>query len=166
MTMRRLQQIMTNESVLADLLKRRQYEHVLETRVRSALPHSLAACIAVADGRSPELALVATSGAAAALFRQRTPDLLRNLTAEGWEFTGIRVRVQARQKAVPPANPSKKQIDASVAVHLRSAADALGESPLAAALRRLARSAIAPVSGQQEHSPDGEKHQDDQQQYD
>jgi hypothetical protein len=159
--MRRLQQIMTNESVLADLLKRRQYEHVLETRVRSALPHSLAACIAVADGRSPELALVATSGAAAALFRQRTPDLLRELAAEGWEFTGIRVRVQARQKAAPPANPSTKQIDALVAARLRSTAEALGESPLAAALHRLAGRASVPVSGQQEHPPDGKKHQDD-----
>ncbi len=166
MTMRRLQQIMTNESVLADLQKRRLYERALETRVRSALPHSLAACITVADGRSPELALVATSGAAAALFRQRIPDLLRVLAAEGWQFTGIRMRVQARQKAALPANPAKKQIDALVAARLRSTAEALGESPLATALHRLAGRAMVPVSGEQEHSPDGEKHQDDKQQYD
>src|SRR5450631_3552787 len=150
MTMRRLQQIMTGESVMAELLKRRQHEHALEARVKRALPPSLAACVAVADGRSTELLLAAVSGAAAALLRQRTPDLLSRLVAEGWEFTGIRVRVQARQAAAPPSNPSTKQIDALVADRLKATAQALGDSPLAAALNRLARRAVVPASGEQE----------------
>jgi hypothetical protein len=162
MTMRRLQQIMTGESVMAELLKRRQHEHALEARVRRALPPSLAACITVADGRPPELHLAAASGAAAALLRQRAPDLLRTLVADGCEFTGIRVRVQARPKSAPRANSLKKQIDALAGVRLMATAEALGESPLAEALKRLARRSAA-ESEQQERPPDREKHEDDKQ---
>jgi hypothetical protein len=163
MTMRRLQQIMAGESVMAELLKRRQHEHALETRVRRALPPSLAACVAVADGRSTELLLAAVSGAAAALLRQRAPDLLRALVAEGWEFTGIRVRVQARSKSPSSAISSKKQIDALVVTQLKATAEALGDSPLAAALSRLARRAAVEDSEQQERPPKREKHEDDEQ---
>ena len=162
MTMRRLQQIMTGESVMAELLKRRQHEHELEARVRRALPPSLAACVAVADGRSPELLLAAVSGAAAALLRQRTPDLLRILKADGCEFTGIRVRVQARPKSTPRANSFKKQIDALAAVRLMATAEALGDSPLAEALKRLGRRGAA-ESEQQGRPPDRKKHEDDKQ---
>jgi hypothetical protein len=163
MTMRRLQQIMTGESVMAGLLKRRQHENALEARVRQALPPSLATCIAVADGRTPELALAATSGAAAALLRQRAPDLLRVLVADGWEFTGIRVRVQARQKAALRANSVKKQLDEATAAHLVATAAAIGDSPLADALLRLARSAGLPASKHQEGATDRQKHEDGEQ---
>ena len=163
MTMRRLQQIMAGESVMADMLKRRQHEHALEARIKRALPPSLATCIAVADGRTSELALVAASGAAGALLRQRAPDLLRVLVAEGWQFTGIRVRVQARQKSQPQFNTSKKQIDASAAAQLLATAEALGKSPLADALSRLARNAGAAVSQHHERPPERKKHEDGEQ---
>jgi hypothetical protein len=163
MTMRRLQQIMTGESVMAELLNRRRHEHALEARIRRALPPSLAACVVVADGRSPELSLAAVSGAAAALLRQRTPDLLRTLAAEGWEFTGIRVRVQVHPKSQSRVNPSKKQIDALAALHLTATAKALGDSPLADALTRLVRRAAVPDSDQQERPTEREKHENDEQ---
>jgi hypothetical protein len=161
--MRRLQQIMTGESVMAELLRRRQHEHALEARIRRALPPSLATCVAVTDGRSAELSLAVVSGAAAALLRQRAPDLLRALAAEGWEFTAIRVRVQARQKSPPMVNPSIKQIDASAAACLAATARALGDSPLAAALNRLARRAAAADSELREGPPEGKEHEDTQQ---
>ena len=163
MTMRRLQQIMTSESAMADLLKRRQRENALEARIRRALPASLATCIAVADGRTPELALVATSGAAAALLRQRAPDLLRILIAEYYEFTGIRVRVQARQNVQTPVNTVKKQLDASTSARLLATAAALGDSPLADALKRLARNARPSRSEHQEGSTERQKHENDEQ---
>jgi hypothetical protein len=138
MPMRHLHQIIAGESAMAELLQRRQREVALEQRIKKALPRSLAACVAVADARSPELTLSATSGAAAALLRQRTPELLRALTDEVCEFTGIRVRVQARGVAPFAANPSRKQLDAQIAAKLVAAAGQLGDSPVAAALRRLA----------------------------
>lgn len=141
MTMRRLQQIMTGESVMAELLKRRQREHALEARVRRALPPSLAACIAVADGRSTELLLAAVSGAAAALLRQRAPDLLRALVAEGWEFTGIRVRVQVRTGAEAPAKSPRNPIDKAAIAPLAQLAGTLPPGPLKASLDRLLKRA-------------------------
>jgi hypothetical protein len=136
--MRRLQQIITGESAMAELLRRRQREVALEQRIKKTLPRSLAACVAVSDARSSELTLSATSGAAAALLRQRAPDLLRTLADEGCEFTGIRVRVQARHAPRHVANTLKKQLDAHVATKLLATAVQLGDSPLASALRRLA----------------------------
>jgi hypothetical protein len=161
--MRRLQQIMSGESLMAELLARRNQEQALEARVRRALPPSLATFVAVADGRSSELALSTTSGAAAALLRQRIPDLLRALEAEGCEFTGIRVRVQARSATTSGTISSKKQIDAPAMAHLRATATALGDSPLAAALHRLVRRAAGTESGQQEHTADRQKHEDEEQ---
>jgi hypothetical protein len=153
MSMRRLQQILTGETAVAELLKRRQHELALEARVKQALPSSLAAQVTVADGRPPELALMATSGAAAALLRQRTPDLLRALLQEGTEFTGIRVRVQARPAARPAPKPAIKQIDKSSAAALEALAAELGDSPLAAALARLASRAREPASDVGEQPP-------------
>ena len=158
--MRRLHQIIAGESAMAELLQRRQREVALEQRIRKALPRSLAACVAVADARSPELTLSATSGAAAALLRQRAPDLLRALTVEGCEFTGIRVRVQARSSAAQAANPSPKQLDAQVAAKLVAAAEQLGASPVAAALRRLASRAAPDPSEADERPAQSVEHED------
>jgi len=137
--MRRLRQIIQGESSMAELLNRRQKELAVEQHVKRALPRSLAACVSVADARSNELALSATSGAAAALLRQRSPQLQQVLAAEGCEFTGIRVRVQARSAPAPVEKPVKKQLDADVCAALSSAAAGLGDSPLAQALLHLAR---------------------------
>jgi hypothetical protein len=153
MSMRRLQQILTGETAVAELLTRRQHELALEARVKQALPPSLAAQVTVADGRPPELALLATSGAAAALLRHRAPDLLRALMQEGKEFTGIRVRVQARPPARPAPKPAIKQIDESSAVALEVAAAGLGDSPLAAAMVRLAARARESASEIGEDAP-------------
>ena len=155
MSMRRLQQILTDETAVAELLKRRQHELALEARVKQALPPTLAAQVTVADGRPPELALLATSGAAAALLRQRAPDLLRALMQEGKEFTGIRVRVQARRAGGPAPKPAIKQIDESSAVALEAAAAELGNSPLAAAMVRLAARARESASKISEDAPYG-----------
>ena len=126
---------------MAELLNRRQKELAVEQHVKRALPRSLAACVSVADARSTELALYATSGAAAALLRQRSPQLQQVLAAEGCEFTGIRVRVQARSMPAPTEKPIKKQLDEKVCATLYNTAAELGDSPLAQALLRLARRA-------------------------
>jgi hypothetical protein len=75
------------------------------------------------------LALSATSGAAAALLRQRSPQLQQFLAAEGCEFTGIRVRVQARSMPARTEKPVKKQLDEQVCATLYNTAAELGDSP-------------------------------------
>ena len=161
--MRRLKQILTGESVLAELLRRWQRELALEQRVKQVLPPALAAQVAVADGRPPELVIAAASGAAAALVRQRGPDVLQALAHEGWEFTAIRVRVQARPAAQPGVNVLVKQIDEASAAKLRAVAAALGDTGLSAALTRLAARARTPASGAAEGAPDRVKGKDGKQ---
>jgi hypothetical protein len=139
--MRLLGQVLETEATLADLQRRRERELRLQLLLQRGLPPALAAHVSVADARSQELELAAASGAAAALLRQRTPDLLRKLAGEGWEFTGIKVRVQARPAERNPAKVPKKQLDEAAVRTLETLASRLGDAPLAVALRRLARRA-------------------------
>ena len=161
--MRRLQQILTGETAFGDLLRRRSRELALETRVRAALPAALAGYVRVADARSVELALLAASGAAAALLRQRSPELLETLSREGWEFTGIRVRVQARPAAEIPQKSMPKQIDDASVRRLVTLAGEVGDTALAHALRRLARQGRASRSDSQEQALEGVEDEDGEQ---
>jgi len=136
--MRRLHQILKGESTFDDLLQRHRREAALQDRVHLALPPALAKHVAVIDARSAELELGAASGAAAGLLRQRAPELLVALAREGFEFTGIRVRVQARLARESVQNSPKKQLDNASATTLSRLALEIGESPLGRALRRLA----------------------------
>jgi len=72
------------------------------------------------------------------MLRQHAPELRSALAREGWEFTGIRVRVQARLARESVPKSPKKQLDNASAAMLLTLAAELGESPLAQALRRLA----------------------------
>lgn len=136
--MRRLQLILKGESTFDDLLRRQRRESMLQERIHRALPPALAKHIAVIDARSADLELIAASGAAAALLRQRAPELRAALAREGFEFTGIRVRVQARPALEPAPKSYVKQLDTAAAATIVSLAESLGDSPLAQALRRLA----------------------------
>src|SRR5208282_1804226 len=74
--MRPLRQILSAEATLAGLLDRRQREVAVLQRVKDRLPSALAAQVGVIAAHPPELALVAATGAAAGLLRQRVPALL------------------------------------------------------------------------------------------
>ena len=161
--MRRLQQILNGESALAELLSRHQRESGVEQHVKQALPPMLAARIAVVDARSSELVLAASSGAAAALLRQRIPDIARSLAQEGWEFTGIRVRVQAHSAVKEAPNVTPKQIDAASAATLRRLAASLDEGELSAALERLASRGHRLRSGRVDEAFEGVEDEDREQ---
>ncbi len=136
--MRRLHLILKGESTFDDLLRRQRRESTVQDRIHRALPPALAKHVAVIDARSAELELIAASGAAAALLRQRAPELQAALAREGFEFTGIRVRVQARPTIEAAPKSIMKQLDNEAAVTIGALAESLGDSPLATALRRLA----------------------------
>jgi hypothetical protein len=136
--MRPLGHILSAETTLAGLLDRRRNELAILQHVRRNLPPALAAQVGVAAADPPELALLASSGAAGALLRQRVPDLVEKLAHEGWQFTGIRVRVQPRAPSGRPRKNIAKQLDILSAATLRAHAERLADPGLAAALRRLA----------------------------
>ena len=160
--MHRLHQILKGESTLDDLLARHRREAALQDLVQRALPPALAKHVVVVDARSAELELGAASGAVAALVRQRAPDLRISLGREGWEFTGIRVRVQARLARESPGIISKKQLDSASAGTLLALAGRLGESSLSRALTRLAAGAGA-ASGHRNQPLEGVKDEDAEQ---
>jgi hypothetical protein len=133
-----LRHIFAAEALLVGFLDRRRRELTLLDRVRRNLPPALAAQTGIADASAPELTLFAASGAVAALLRHRAPELLDTLACEGWKFTGIRVRVQARHNRTDRSKVHAKQIDGKSAAALRSGADRIPDPRLAAVLRRLA----------------------------
>jgi len=133
--------VLTGDSTLADWEARRSREHALTILVRQQLPRPLAPRIHVVDARRGELELAADGGAVAAMLRQRATDLLAALRRQGWEFTGIRVRVQVRSDPGPPPKASVNQPDRSSLQSLAALARRLPRGPLKTALERFLRRA-------------------------
>ena len=97
-----LSRILAADTTLAAWDQRRRREQALTELIRRHLPRPLAGRVRVADAEGAELGLAVDAGAIAAIVRQRTPDLLIALSTDGWQFTGIRVRVQVRGESKPP----------------------------------------------------------------
>ena len=148
--MRPMRQILAAEPALARWLDRQLREHAVLQQVKRAVPPALAAHVEAADADAQQLVLAATSGAAAALLRQRAPALLQTLEREGLKFTGIRVRVQPRSAVRPKEKDASKQIDAVSAAKLHARALALADPALREALLRLAERAAARRSGEEQ----------------
>jgi len=137
-SVRPLRQILAGDATLARWAERQQRDQDVLQRARKQLPPALAAQLEAVSAGAQELLLIATSGAAAALLRQRAPALLASLQHGGWKFTVIRVRVQARSARGDRSKLYAKQIDAKAASALRRGAETIADPALAAALRRLA----------------------------
>jgi hypothetical protein len=162
--MRPMRQILAAEPALARWLDRQQHEHAVLQQVKCALPPALAAHVEAADTGSQQLVLAATSGAAAALLRQRAPGLLQALQREGWKFTGIRVRVQPRSAGRSSGKSISKQIDAVSAAKLKARALALADPSLRHAVLRLAERAASRTSDEEQPLSGVEEQRTDQQQ--
>lgn len=145
--MRPMRLILGAEPALVRWLERHRYEHAVLKQVKRALPPALAAHVAAADAGSQQLVLAVTSGAAAALLRQRAPALLQALEREGCKFTVIKVRVQPRSETISIQKSVAKQIDPDSAARLGIRGGALADPALRAALLRLA--AAGKSGGQQ-----------------
>jgi hypothetical protein len=156
--MRPLGHILSAETTLAGFLNRRRNELAVLQHVRRNLRPALAAQVGIAAAEPPELALLAGSGAGAALLRQRVPDLVEKLVHAGWQFTGIRVLVQPHLSSGQPKKNVAKQLDSLSAATLLAHAERLADPGLAAALRRLAEHGTA-LSGNQREALEGEKKQ-------
>jgi hypothetical protein len=133
-----LLQILSADASLARWTERQRREHTILERLRTGLPPALARHIEAASATAEELTLVTTSGASAALLRQRGPALLAALDRAGWKFTVIKVRVQARSARRASEKNVLKQIDARSAARLRAGAREVADPRLRAAMNRLA----------------------------
>ena len=141
MTMTPFKQVLAADATLAEWEARRRVEHALTIVVRRNLPRPLAPRIQVVDARGRELELAADAGAVAAMLRQRSADLLASLRRQGWEFTGIRVRVQVRTDADPMPKATVNQPDRASLQSMAALARRLPRGPLKSSLERFLRRA-------------------------
>ena len=136
-----LQRILAADAAIAAWDARRRREEALTAIVRRHLPRPLAQRIRAVQSTGRELALDAEAGAIAAVVRQRAPDLLAALQRDGYEFTGIRVRVQVRGMPEVSRKSVAKQIDRAALRPLAGLARDLPSGPLKSALARFLRRA-------------------------
>ena len=135
------QRILRSDATLAAWAARRDREEALAGIVRRHLPRPLALRVRIAEERDGQLELAADAGAVAAIVRQRSAELLTALKREGWEFTGIRVRVQVRVDPVLHRKALANPLDRSALQPLAKLARTLPAGPLKAALDRFVRRA-------------------------
>jgi len=133
--------ILGADATLARWVERHDAEQALTNIVRRLLPRPLAPRVRVADCRRDPLELVADAGAIAAIVRQRSVELLAGLKREGWEFTGMRVRVQVRPLGPPRGKALSNPADRRALQPLARLARELPEGPLRDAIERLVRRA-------------------------
>jgi hypothetical protein len=133
--------ILDADATLADWDARRRREEALTEIVRRQLPRPLALRIHVIDARGDSLELAADAGAVAGMLRQRSAELLKTLKGQGWEFTGIRVRVQVVVNPAPAQKLLANPLDRSSLRPLSALARTLPRGPLKDALERFVRRA-------------------------
>lgn len=110
----------------------------LQGLVEQVIPPSFKRGCRVLQLDRQTLTLGVDNGAIAAKLRQMTAELASQLQALGCEVTVIQVRVQV---SAPPCIPPHKPLSLSPSGqnHLSDFADKLADSPLKAALERLAK---------------------------
>ncbi|MFS8085659.1 MAG: DciA family protein [Acidobacteriota bacterium] len=136
---RRMQRIVTDDPALAALWDRTRPLRELQKLFVTLVPPYLRTVSRVGSVTGDELKLFADSGAAATRLRLLAPGLLAECRSKGWQFNAIRVSVQVRSRPEPPALSPRKAPDSRGQQSLRQLADQLPESPLQAAISRLAR---------------------------
>ena len=134
-----LQRVVDDDTQLRAWNERRLRETTLLRVVRRALPRPVAERVYVADGQKNTLELATSAGAIASILRQHGPTILAALRREGWEFSGISVRVQPQAMPASSQKNEPRQWDSSSRLPMDALCDRLSPGPLKAALRRFLR---------------------------
>jgi hypothetical protein len=134
-----LSRILDADPALAGWVARQRRGAVLTKLIERHLPRQLADRVRIADAQGRELQLLADAGAIAAIVRQRAPDIVAMLRDNGWEFTGIRVRVQVRATPAISRKVDLNQPDNQALRPLAGLARSLPAGPLKSALARFLR---------------------------
>ena len=133
--------IFERDSQIASWTARLKQEQALTAVIRREVPRPLAERVRVAGVRGTVLELAVSAGAVATVIRQRTPDMTMALRREGWDFTEIKIRVQAPAAERRPEKRLSHQLDTDSATALFQLADRLPDSPLKQSLTRWKRRA-------------------------
>ncbi len=119
--------------------QRRLREEALLRAVRRALPRPVAERIHVADGQAEKLELATSSGAIASVVRQFGPAILDAVRRDGWQFSGIAVRVQPLSMPLSLHKDVPRQWDSANGRPLEALSASLSPGPLKSALMRFLR---------------------------
>jgi hypothetical protein len=134
-----LARVLAADEKLAAWKSQHAREERLLRAVRRLLPRPLAERVFAREAGPGLLELSTSAGAIAAVVRQKGPQLLADLAREGWEFTGIRVRVQPRAAVPGPTKRVPLQWDTRAKPPLAALCASLPDGPLKVALGRMLR---------------------------
>lgn len=135
-----LARILSADAQLAAWNARRAREAALLAVIRRCLARPVAERVSVANGEAPTLDLATPTGAVATVVRQRGPEILASLKREGWQFSGIRVRVQPRPAPPERPKPLPRQWDSAARRPMAALESKLVPGPLKAALAKFLHS--------------------------
>ena len=135
-TLTPLARILDADAQLSTWNARRAREAAMLAVVRRALPRPVGERVFVVNGDGPTLELATATGAIASVVRQRGPDLVAALRREGWEFSGIRLRVQPRQAPQELPKPLPRQWDSTARHALAGLQASLPPGPLRSAVAK------------------------------
>ena len=139
-TLTPLHRIVDADAQLKSWNERRLREEALLRSVRRALPRPVAERIHLADGQGERLELATSAGAIASVVRQHGPDILAALRRDGWQFSGLAVRVQPPSMPLSLHKNLPRQWDSANRRPLDGLCATLSPGPLKAALQRFLRS--------------------------
>ncbi|MBC7894001.1 MAG: hypothetical protein H7066_01225 [Cytophagaceae bacterium] len=115
------------------------HEDALVRTVRGALPRPVAERVHVADGEGSRLELTTSAGAIASVVRHNTAVILEALRRDGWQFSGIGVRVQPQSMPTSLSKNVPRQWDSASRRPIEALYANLAPGPLKVSLGRLLR---------------------------
>lgn len=138
----RLNSYLDSNQNLRHLKLRTREIAVLQQHFQMIVPHNLLQASRVMQLHGQTLILSADNGSVAAKLRQISTELISLFRTRGCELTGIQIRVQVRVKSAP-LTPTSRTLGISARKELEKLALNLQDSPLKAALTRLAKRATS-----------------------
>jgi hypothetical protein len=134
---KRFSRVVEADAQLASWDERRLREEALLRAVRRQLPRPVAERVIVSSGETATLELSTSAGAIAGVVRQRGPDLLAGLRRDGYEFSGLRIRVQPISMPLSLPKSVPRQWDSASRQPVTALYSRLSDGPLKTALGRL-----------------------------
>jgi hypothetical protein len=139
MPARKISEILGAESALGDLAAASRRVERLQRIYLEAVPAVLSRMSRVGWARAGVVSVIASNGAVAAKLRQMTPRILEGFRRHGLKFNSMRIEVQVDAGQPAPAARGAKRLSPEALRSLEESLRTLPESPLRAALARLAR---------------------------
>lgn len=136
----RLNAYMASNPELRQLSSKARQLTTLQQHYELIAPPSLRSSSRVFQLRQKVAVITADNGAVAAKLRQMTAELISLFQARGCEVTGIQIRVQVASHR-PPGRSVPRKLGQGARAALEELEKELCDSPLKAALHRLARRA-------------------------